>query len=439
MPIDNGAQMELRQATEAVVAHPFGLADVIATFRKWLYIPDPGPVEVLLGAVAANLMEGDPIWLMLVGPPGSGKTEALQSITGLAGVHPVGTLTEAALLSGTPTRERARDSQGGLLRAIGNSGLILCKDFTSILSMHTETRGSLLAALREIYDGAWTRHVGVDGGRTLHWSGRVAVIAGVTPIVDSHHAVMSAMGERFLFYRMPTCDRKRQAGRAMRHTGQEREMRRELAGAVKTLFDSIKLPAVTMPEGQLQENIIALAILVARGRSAVERDGRTREVELIPESEAPGRLAIGLARLYGGMQAVGVADGEAWRLTSKVGLDCLPAVRRVVLETLLAAIGPMSTKEIADAVRYPTNTTRRALEDLCGHGLMEREPGGGNKGDSWYIAPETRELYENATFEPFEPEKVCVPEKPLYISLTPGGGFSGTQTDPEDWDCLGVS
>ena len=81
--------------------------------------------------------------------------------------------------------------------------MILCKDFASVLAMHRDTRGTVLAALREIYDGAWVRHVGVDGGRTLAWSGKVALIAGCTPTIDSHHAVMAAMGERFMLYRLP--------------------------------------------------------------------------------------------------------------------------------------------------------------------------------------------------------------------------------------------
>mgnify|MGYP003466777145 CR=1 FL=1 len=39
------------------------------------------------------------------------------------------------------------------------------KDFGSILSMHRDARGAVLAALREIYDGSWSRSIGVDGGR----------------------------------------------------------------------------------------------------------------------------------------------------------------------------------------------------------------------------------------------------------------------------------
>ena len=48
--------------------------------------------------------------------------------------------------------------------------------------------------------------MGVDGGKTLHWTGKVALIGGCTSVIDSHHGVMAAMGERFIMYRMPSID-----------------------------------------------------------------------------------------------------------------------------------------------------------------------------------------------------------------------------------------
>ena len=37
--------------------------------------------------------------------------------------------------------------------------------------MNRDTRAEVLAALREVYDGRWSRNVGTDGGRTLDWTG----------------------------------------------------------------------------------------------------------------------------------------------------------------------------------------------------------------------------------------------------------------------------
>src|SRR5213076_55141 len=124
--------------------------------------------------------------------------------------------------------EHASDAKGGLLRSIGGFGIIAAKDFGSVLNMNRDARAAVLAALREIYDGAWTRHVGTDGGRTLTWAGKVGLVAGCTPTIDRHHAVMGAMGERFVLFRLPEVEGDEQARRALAHAGREGAMRAEL-------------------------------------------------------------------------------------------------------------------------------------------------------------------------------------------------------------------
>jgi hypothetical protein len=222
---------------------------VLKTFRHWLHLPDPGVVYVTCAAVAANRVKTfDPTWVTIVGAAGSGKTETLSATKGLDGVHLVATLTEAALLSGTPRKDAASDASGGLLREIGDAGLIVIKDFGSILSMHRDARASVLAALREVYDGNWTRLLGTDGGRRLHWEGRVGLLAGATTVLDQHHTVMAQLGERFLIYRVAIDDPAAQGRSSLAHHGKERGMREELAEAVSALFAGLDLthpPAIT--------------------------------------------------------------------------------------------------------------------------------------------------------------------------------------------------
>jgi hypothetical protein len=357
---------------------------VLETFQRWLYLPDPGIVHVVLGAVAANLLDGDPVWLVIVGAPGSGKSETLQATAGLPDVHPAATLTEPALLSGTSKKEQASDAKGGLLRAVGNFGFILCKDFGSALNMQRDARAAVLAALREVYDGSWTRHVGTDGGKTLHWSGKVGLLAGCTQTIDRHHAVMGAMGERFVLYRLPAGDADEQAHRSLAHAGQETRMRRELADAVTGLFVG-GLPAVA-PEltADQRARMVTLATLAVRARSAVERDSYSREVELVPDAESPTRLVKVLARLLAGIHATGADPATAWRIVTKCALDSIPALRLAVIAHLHTT-GEQSTTTIAQAVRHPTQTTRRALEDLAAHSLVHRESQGKGRADTWEL------------------------------------------------------
>jgi hypothetical protein len=112
------------------------LTDALKVFGHWLYLADAAPVLVTAAAVVANLAEGDPVWLLLVGPPSGGKTEILSSLIRLPYIVPAATLIEAALLSGTPKREKTAGATGGLLRRVGDFGILLAKDFTSVLAQN---------------------------------------------------------------------------------------------------------------------------------------------------------------------------------------------------------------------------------------------------------------------------------------------------------------
>lgn len=373
------------QKPEPIIQNPIFLAELHAVFARWLYLPDNGAVTVALAAVAANRVDGDPVWPLLVGPPSSGKTEILDSLLGLPDMHPASSLTEAALLSGTARRDRAKDSSGGLLRSVGAFGFIVLKDFTSILSMARETRGPLLAALREVHDGRWTRRLGTDGGRTLEWQGKACLIGGCTPVIDQHHSVMAAMGERFILCRMTGVDGLTQAEHALRHVGKEAAMRSELRESVQRIFAGISLTPFAITDAALPR-LSSLCSLVARCRSAVERDSYKHEIELIPESELPARIAITLARLMHGMALLGVAVEEQWRLIVKVALDCIPDLRRRILIHLLPLVAASTTSSVALAVQYPTVTTRRALEDLAAHGVISRFGRGQGRTDEWEIS-----------------------------------------------------
>lgn len=356
----------------------------ITAYRRWMHLPDPGGLEVALAVVAANRAPGDPAWLLLVAPPGGGKTEIIQGLGHLPYVHPAATLTEAALLSGTPKKEHQAGAKGGLLREIGDFGILLAKDFTSVLSMNRDVRASLLAALREVYDGSWTRHVGTGGGQTLHWSGKVGFVGGCTPAIDSHHAVMGSMGERFVMYRLPSVNGNDQMARAFEHIGREHEMRGELAESVRAVLDNVdQVSLIAPPDETTRKWLTACAWLAVRCRSSVERDGISREIELIPDAEAPARLGLVLLRIYNGLVAIGVSSLEARRLVVKAAFDSMPAIRRAVFDVALNETRAVATTYIAERINYPTTTTRRACEDLAAHGVLTRHPGGQGKADTW--------------------------------------------------------
>jgi hypothetical protein len=371
------------------------LEDALQVFERWLILPSRTPVYAMLGTIVANLLPGDPVWLGLVAPPSSAKTELLNSVCGLPFAVSVSTLTLAALLSGTPRRQHAQGAKGGLLRQVKNPGLLVLKDFTSTLTMKPETKAEVLSALREIYDGKWTRHIGTDGGRTLHWEGKLGFVFGCTGAIDTQHSVSDALGNRFLLSRLEPGEG--QLRWALRHVGAKTAiMRRELAEAVNLLFTASRLDPQELSEPELCR-FERVTDLVVRMRGAVERDRYRRELDYVFGAEGPARVGLSLERLLAGLDALGVERETAMGVVISVGLDSTPPLRRAVYRFLCQPLDPLeppppnaggmltirTTKEVAGAVGLPSTTVRRALEELTSYGLANCYPAKQGAATQW--------------------------------------------------------
>ena len=201
------------------------LEGLLTTFKRWLLIDDPAALTVVVGAVLAHRLGFDPVWLLVVAPPGGTKSEILRALVDYPGIYPLSDLSARTFASGL-------DSPSGdpsLLARLKDEVLVL-KDFTTVLQKPHEEMAAIFAQLREIYDGQFDRAWGT--GRELHWRGRLGFVAGVTPIIAKHHAALSVLGERFVLLRPAMPDREEMAAKALECAGQEATMRRELATVV---------------------------------------------------------------------------------------------------------------------------------------------------------------------------------------------------------------
>lgn len=351
-----------------------GLQEIVDLFQRTMWLPDAGIVSVVLGTVAANRLPGDPAWLLVVGPPSSGKTEALGALYDLPECHPVSSITEAGLLSGSLSRDE--EATGGLLLQLGDRGLVLAPDFGTVLTEHAATRNRLFACLREVYDGRFVRRLGTAGGRTFAWTGHAGLIGACTEVIDTPSIDLGILGERFIYYRVPrsTPDDDFIACQvAAENAGSQPEIRGERAGAVAAFFESLVLPDTLPPlTGAEHDRLSTLATLGARLRSSVVRDGYSRTIETVPGQERPMRLFGQLRQLHAGMTIIGTPPEELWRLLAQVALGGTHPGRRSIVEYLLSRSGVHATSNVAGHCGLPNTTARRHLEDLVAHGVLER-------------------------------------------------------------------
>ena len=293
---------------------------------------------------------------------GNAKTETAQALQG-AGAHVVSTIaSQGALLSATSKRERSADASGGLLRQIGEKGLVVVKDVTSILSMGRELRAEVLAALREIYDGRWVRTVGTDGGRTLEWQGRLAMVGAVTtawdPRIQSSRRWVTAsccsgwtpLRQRFA------------AGRqAIANTGNEDKLRAELATAVADALAGASRSGIELNDTET-DKLLAAADLVTLTRTAVEFDYRGNVIDA-HAPEMPTRFAKQLAQVVRGGVAVGMSRNAAMRLAIRCARDSMPPLRLAIIDYLAVHAGSPTT-EVRKGIGKPRTTVDRELQAL---------------------------------------------------------------------------
>jgi len=369
-------------------AEPITLVDAHAVFTRWLGVDyDLGALDAVIATAAVEQLGGDPVWLLVVSGSGAAKTETVAPLAG-AGAHVTSTITsEGALLSATSRKETARDASGGLLRKIGSRGVLVLKDFTSILSMGRDQRAAVLAALREVYDGRWERNVGTDGGRTLTWEGRIVIIGAVTTAYDTAHSVVAAMGDRFALVRVDSTVGRLASGRqALRNVDHEIEMRADLADAMAGVLAGIDPAAATLDDDD-ETRLLGAANIVTLARTAVEYDARGEVIDA-HAPEMPTRFAKMLGQIVRGGRAAGMGRPSSLALAERVARDSVPPLRLDVLRFVLDT-PYCTTAEATKGLQKPRSTVDRALQSLHVLGLLRVEDAPqGEKGWRYALADE---------------------------------------------------
>jgi CRP-like cAMP-binding protein len=239
-------------------------------------------------------------------------------------------------------------------------------------------------------------------------------------------------------------DREEMACRALHGAGHEVEMRAELQAAMHGFLASRPSTVPTVTKQQITR-IARMADFITRARSAVLRDFRS-QLDYAPEPEAPTRfakvllsLARGIAMAYDKTEL----DDADLAMVANVALDCLPAIRHTVISALLKSAmdedeeREIDTSGIANAVRYSTQTIRRALEDLQALGIVHCHKGGKGHADRWSLLDKWIEIFSDLSdqigareYPESEEEKSNAHTTPSDISVTPPDSGVGTaQTD----------
>jgi hypothetical protein len=345
-------------------------------FSKWLSLPNYDTVDIVAATLLANRLPGKSVWLAIVGPPATGKTEITQALSGCLDTYLIDGIMPATFASGYKQSKNDLE-QHGLLNKMreGVASMVIVKDFSTVLQKRSELRGEILSQMRDLYDGEYNAVFG--NGVSVNWRGKMGMIVCSTGQYDKEIKSLATFGDRFMVFRPREGKRAHIAERAGRNAGQTDKMKLQLEAAYSRL-DKIKLPKeeilVTLDARRM---IGDLSDFVTRARTHVSRDRWTREVDELPELEGTARVAVQLNQLARGLMLYfgrsEVTDQDLDLMESLV-FSSIPLGRAKVLAGMNLR-GKMTGREVAAEIRAPQTMVSRALEDLTLVGIVEEMAG----------------------------------------------------------------
>lgn len=395
--------------------------DIIESLVRDTYLlEDAGIVKLICATIIANRFFKDPVWVMLVAPSSGGKTALLSATQQCSGVHFLSSLTSRTLISGL----KKKGQQPSYLFSVQN-GIIVFKDFTTLLTEHAEERSAIMGQLREVYDGDFSKSFGT--GEKIEWKGHVGILAGATNAIYAKRRQWAAMGERFILYSIDQPDRVEVGFKAVEKFEAKHRDQEAIQLAFKKYIDEEikipeKLPDIYKNTG-LVDDLVYLVEFATRARSPVERDERSFQKEIIGVTppEMPARFLIQLSLMAAAMMVMNNGNEltpEYRRILYKLAFDSIDEDKRKCLAYLyIYHYEPTPTSDVATILNRPTNSIHRHLEELNALEVVERHKMSGNR-DSWLLTKKYTDIigkYEEFHILP----TVQVQEKSVQTSPVP--------------------
>ena len=369
-------------------------------------IADRGVLWVFLATIIGNQLDMDPIWLHLIAPPSSGKTEFIDSVrfvkkNGKDLVFPISDLTVNTFASG----QKGKDTS--LLNEVRRGSMVVFKDFTSMISKEPVAQKAIMGQLREIYDKTYVKRTG--NGKKVIWEGKIGIITGCTQVIYNQSEEFAAMGDRFMMYQIKQPNEK-DALRKVYQNMQDntfdkkrKKIQEYMDSYLNYCFDNIENVDIHLPEKTVNDiiNIVSFTTKVSSG--IITNDKKDNRVEFVPEKTMPMRMfkqILGMAKAFLFMNKIEAkAKGietevdlteEQIKILYKVCFDSIPIRRRWALQIITKYELGTTTAGLATKLGYQTAVVAGWMAQLNGLGIVRREKD--NNKDKWFLKPEYQEI-----------------------------------------------
>jgi hypothetical protein len=371
--------------------------DVYDAFGKWFHLSDNRKYDqkatdiydVCFGAVFANRIPGDPVWLYVCAPPGGFKTVPLLAMTGGKHIEIHESVTAPALISG--------QNQGAVDPSLIpklNGKVLIVKDWTIILGLPEHERKEIESILRGAFDGVCGRTFGNGIRRDI--KSTFGIIAATTPVIEQYFEETSATGERFLTWRnwisKDFTVRHEHIKKAIENISQEIKINKEINGIAKRvlLYKHENLPTYTKEQ---MERFIHIGQFIAAMRGAVTRDRYRKNVLYTPFSEVATRLTKQLVKLAMGISIFKNQErvaNDTFRILKTVAWSSVSSRYAEALKAFMRK-DIMTPVDVEKQINLPVETVAIVMENMSMLGIIERI-----EKLKWHVKPRFKTLVEQA-------------------------------------------
>ena len=352
-----------------------------------------------LAAAATRDLDGEPVWLLIVAVPSSGKTETVRLLDKRADGR-LNEVTAAGLLGWTKGKESV---PSGVLARLNDRGLVTFGDLSSLLATSDGGgRDAAFGLLRRAYDGHVTRDISPPGkpaagcSTQLSWTGRLTVVAAVTGAIDRYSVHADQLGPRWVYTRIaePDARAKRRATDRARRGGLDGHRNAARKTADLLITDAAACVKDDVPDSVF-DVIGEAALVTCWGRAAVPRHGYgRREIDGMPVVENTPRIVRQLHALAQGLLALGLPEDYTAGLIRSVALDSMPEDRCAVLSAL--SFGePLTTSGLARRAGLDRKVARMRAEELEVIGVVDGTRDGPDRDEEYDRRPATWRLAGN--------------------------------------------
>lgn len=343
------------------------LSDVYSAYREHYYIGDTKKIDVLLATLLSNRLPGKPVWILMVGPSGIGKTMLTDPADyaehqGKNLTRTVSQMTKNTLVSG-------QHGESSDLAPELDGKVLYIPDFSTIVDKQSKEQREIFSQFRDLYDGRAKKDTG-NIGPGQEYEVRCSFIGCVTNGIYQKQLVHQSMGTRFIMYRIQDYDQKQVENAALNGLDTD-DVQEDLGFALTEFLNSHD------PEGQpisdsMKETIKRSARWTAKMRASGDFDSYHGELKTFPQPEKPTRLIKQYRKMAVCLLALSEDYGEerAEEVIMHIARSCVDPLKTGIYDFIASAPHPVTVQDVVEQLRVSKNPVRKRVQEMHNVGVL---------------------------------------------------------------------